>query len=79
MNVKKNEYNTLESVCNIMFEHRDVLTEEELITLNDAYNVLQEIDMRKKKTNEKTYGYIKEKRKTDKNYGRKKLDNGKYL
>jgi hypothetical protein len=43
------------------------------------YDLIERLHKNRKITNEKNYKRITEKRKIDKNYARKKLDNGKYL
>lgn len=43
------------------------------------YDLIEKLLKKQKITNKKNWDRISEKRKTDKNYGRKKLANGKYL
>ena len=46
---------------------------------DELTSLLYQLLDNKKKTNIKNYDRIKEKRKTNKNYARKKLDNDKYI
>ena len=77
MQIKKDEYEAIENALMLLpqGEWFKRLNEETQTIIINADIALVEILKRKKRSNKKTAEYIAERRKTDKNYARKKEHN----
>ena len=72
MQLSVKQYETLVKLNNIVFEHKDVLNDNELKLIENANEVLAEIHDKHLTMNKRTAQYIAKKRITDKNYARSK-------
>ena len=72
MQLSVKQYETLVKLNNIVFEHKDVLNDDELKLIENANEVLTEIHDKHLTMNKRTAQYIAKKRITDKNYARSK-------
>ena len=72
MQLSVKQYETLVKLNNIVFEHKDVLNNDELELIENANEVLAEVYDKHLSMNKRTAQYIAKKRITDKNYARSK-------
>ena len=72
MQLSVKQYETLVKLNNIVFEHKDVLNDDELELIENANEVLAEVYDKHLSMNKRTAQYIAKKRVTDKNYARSK-------
>ena len=72
MQLSVKQYETLVKLNNIVFEHKDVLNDDELELIENVNEVLAEIHDKHLTMNKRTAQYIAKKRITDKNYARSK-------
>lgn len=72
MQLSVKQYETLVKLNNIVFEHKDVLNDDELKLIENANEVLAEVYDKHLSMNKRTAQYIAKKRITDKNYARSK-------
>ena len=69
----------------VVFDNNFAIKKEDIgdLTAFDLYiklySLIEKLETKKKSNNQINYGRIKTKRKDNKNYARKKLENGKYV
>ena len=72
MQLSVKQYETLVKLNNIVFEHKDILNDDELKLIENANEVLAEVYDKHLSMNKRTAQYIAKKRITNKNYARSK-------
>ena len=72
MRLSVKQYETLVKLNNIVFEHKDILNDDELKLIENANEVLAEVYDKHLSMNKRTAQYIAKKRITNKNYARSK-------
>lgn len=63
---------------NFIIKTEDIKDLKALDLYFKLYNMIEELENKKKENNKKSWSRIKDKRKSNKNYARKKLETGKY-
>ena len=72
MRLNKHEWNVIVKTYDTLNNLRICMTSEQLQTVDELSKIISESARQQIETREKTYARIKEKRLTDKNYGRSK-------